>query len=177
MKRPPSSILPTSLLAALGAVSLLAQVPAVQGTRDLSDAAVKRDVAARVADLGSKGTFSGIVVAARGTDPVVVAAAGYADRAAKTPITPSTRFTIGSMGKMFTAAAIGQLVDRGKASYEDVVGAAQPSPTARLSVRFAIVRGVRRGHSSRRGHILNRRVIHISRCDPTRSAATRKPRR
>ncbi len=116
MKRPPSSILPTSLLAALGAVSLLAQVPAVQGTRDLSDAAVKRDVAARVADLGSKGTFSGIVVAARGTDPVVVAAAGYADRAAKTPITPSTRFTIGLMGKMFTAAAIGQLVDRGKAS-------------------------------------------------------------
>src|SRR5512133_1807205 len=93
---------PAAILIALAAVSLLAQAPGVQGTRDLSEAAVKREVSSWVAGLGATGTFSGIVIAARGTEHIAVATAGYADRSTKKGFTPSTRFTIGSMGKMFT---------------------------------------------------------------------------
>jgi hypothetical protein len=105
----PRRVLAGAILAALAAVSLLAQPPTVQRVQDLSDAAVKRAIETSVAELGSRGLFSGIVLAARGSQPIAVGAAGYADRARKTRITPSTRFTIGSMGKMFTATAIGQL--------------------------------------------------------------------
>jgi CubicO group peptidase (beta-lactamase class C family) len=157
MKRPPlSGLLPASLLAALGAVSLQAQAPIVPATRDLSDAAVKRDVASRVAELGSRGTFSGIVIGARGTDTVVVASAGYADRAARTPITPSTRFTIGSMGKMFTAAAIGQLVDRGKVSHGDVVGKFFPA-YPNVTIRTKVTVGMLLSHTGGMGDFLGRR--------------------
>jgi CubicO group peptidase (beta-lactamase class C family) len=107
----------TTLLATVAAMSLAARASEVQGARDLSDAAVRRQLSSSVADLGASGAFSGIVIAARGTELIAVASAGYADRAKKIPITPSTRFTIGSMGKMFTSTAIGQLVDHGKLSY------------------------------------------------------------
>jgi CubicO group peptidase (beta-lactamase class C family) len=38
------------------------------------------------------------------------------------PLTPSTRFNIASLGKMFTAVAIGQLVDDGRLGFGDPVG-------------------------------------------------------
>ena len=109
-------------LTAFAAVSLLAQAPALLPATSLSDAAIQRELSASVAEFGRTGAFSGIVVAARGTDIIAVSTAGYANRSARTPITPSSRFTLGSMGKMFTAAAIGQLVDAGKLTYQDVVG-------------------------------------------------------
>lgn len=37
-------------------------------------------------------------------------------------ITPETRFNVASLGKMFTAVAIGQLVDSGRLSFEDEIG-------------------------------------------------------
>ena len=90
--------------------------------RDLSDAAFASDVKQQVATLAQRGLFSGIVMVARGTQIIATATANYADRARHTPMTDSTRFTLGSMGKMFTAASIGQLVDQGKLSFTDTVG-------------------------------------------------------
>jgi CubicO group peptidase (beta-lactamase class C family) len=90
--------------------------------QDRSDAGIAREVRGYVARLSQAGFFSGIVTVARGTQVIVTAGAGYADRARKTPMTGSSQFTLGSMGKMFTAAAIGQLIDQGEVSFSDVVG-------------------------------------------------------
>jgi CubicO group peptidase (beta-lactamase class C family) len=47
---------------------------------------------------------------------------GYADVAKKIPVTPDTRFEIGSVTKQFTAACIMQLVEAGKLSLDDHLG-------------------------------------------------------
>src|SRR5205085_384182 len=44
---------------------------------------------------------------------------GLADIAKKTPVTPDTKFRIGSVSKQFTAAAILRLVEQGKLSLDD----------------------------------------------------------
>jgi CubicO group peptidase (beta-lactamase class C family) len=63
--------------------------------------------------------FSGVVVIARDGQPVFSQAYGYADRERKIPNTLSTPFLLGSLNKLFTGLAIGQLVERGKLSYDD----------------------------------------------------------
>lgn len=57
--------------------------------------------------------FHGVAYAQHG-DLVVERSFGMSDAAGKVPITPATRFDIGSAGKMFTALAIAILVDRGE---------------------------------------------------------------
>jgi D-alanyl-D-alanine carboxypeptidase len=65
--------------------------------------------------------FNGVAYAGRGND-VVEEVFGTSDRDGKLPVQPSTRFNIGSAGKMFTAVAIGQLVDRGLISFDAPIG-------------------------------------------------------
>lgn len=63
--------------------------------------------------------FSGVAYAVRGGAPVVSEARGDG-------ITTQTRFNVGSLNKMFTAVAVAQLVDAGKARFEDPVGRRLP---------------------------------------------------
>jgi D-alanyl-D-alanine carboxypeptidase len=57
---------------------------------------------------------------------------GLADVASRTPVTPGTRFAIGSLTKQFTAAAVQLLADRGKLSLDDPLAKYVPSlPNAR----------------------------------------------
>jgi CubicO group peptidase (beta-lactamase class C family) len=99
-----------------------ASIPETMLPKDLNDVVLKSEAQSSMEKLSRQGMASGIVIAARGTQPIAIVTAGYADRAKRTQITPTSQFTLGSMGKMFTAAAIGQLVDHGKVSYDDPVG-------------------------------------------------------
>ena len=66
--------------------------------------------------------FAGAVLVARHGKVLLEDAWGLADREAGTPNTPTTRFRIGSMNKMFTAVATLQLVEAGKLALDDPIG-------------------------------------------------------
>ncbi len=63
--------------------------------------------------------FSGVVMVAKDFVPFATKATGYADRARGAPNATITPFNIAEITKLFTAVAIGQLVDQGKVSLGD----------------------------------------------------------
>ncbi len=134
-----------------------ASPPESMAPKDLSDAAVKSAAQVSLDMLGKQGLASGIVMAARGSQPIAVATTGYADRSRKTPITAQSQFTLGSMGKMFTATAIGQLVDQGKISYEDKVGKFFPD-YASQAVREKVTVGMLLSHTGGLKDFLSKRT-------------------
>ena len=63
--------------------------------------------------------FSGVVMVAKDFVPFATKATGYADRARGAPNATITPFNIAEITKLFTAVAVGQLVDQGKVSLGD----------------------------------------------------------
>jgi len=82
--------------------------------------------------------FAGVVLIARDGAPVVTRAYGQADREAGRQAAPAVRFNLGSINKVFTKVAIGQLVAAGKLAFTDTVGALLPdypeTPARRATV-------------------------------------------
>ena len=78
--------------------------------------------------------FSGAVLIAQGGEVVFEHAFGAADREGNVTNDVKTRFRFGSMGKMFTATAIMQLVQAGKLHLQDPIGKIIPSyPNAEVA--------------------------------------------
>jgi D-alanyl-D-alanine carboxypeptidase len=103
------------LLIALLTTSLLAPaLPAKDLLTDFVGAEAQRRATAE--------EFSGVVLVARNGKPVYQGAFGLANRESKTPNALDTRFRFGSMGKMFTAVAVLQLVQAGKISLDAPLG-------------------------------------------------------
>lgn len=68
------------------------------------------------------GLFSGNVLVAKGDKILLEKSFGYANADEKILNTSNTRFHTGSLGKMITATAISQLVEKGKISFTDTIG-------------------------------------------------------
>lgn len=66
--------------------------------------------------------FSGTLLVAKGTQPVLFKAYGQANKAKKIPNCPDTIYALGSVTKSFTALAIMQLVQQGKLAVQDHLG-------------------------------------------------------
>jgi D-alanyl-D-alanine carboxypeptidase len=71
--------------------------------------------------------FSGAILVAKAGKPIFQEAYGYANREDKIQNTPATKFHFGSMGKMFTAVAVMQLVQAGKVKLDDPISKYLPN--------------------------------------------------
>ncbi|HEU4722930.1 MAG TPA: serine hydrolase domain-containing protein [Gemmatimonadaceae bacterium] len=101
--------------------------PQPWATGSLSDARIAEVIRAKVKDAADADRFSGAVIVGHGDHLLVFDNHGFADREAKRPITNTTPFATYSMGKMFTAVAIAQLVSNGKLGWDDTLAKVLPS--------------------------------------------------
>ncbi len=118
-------------------LALLAVNPAAAAPADRFASAAGRHLAA----LAKSDALSGVVLIAKNGKAVFAHAYGLANRADGIPNRVDTRFNMASMGKMFTAVAVLQLVEAGKiASLQDKVGKylpAYPNKAVREQVTLA----------------------------------------
>ncbi len=77
--------------------------------------------------------FSGILALGRNGKLLKAISFGHPDAAGQLPFYPDTRFNIASAGKMFTAVAIGQLVEQRKLSFDEPVGDVLPGLPADIA--------------------------------------------
>lgn len=92
----------------------------------MPDAMLQERLAQLVAYLEKEDVFSGVVLVARDGASLFERAVGYASKAYGIPNQLDTRFNVASVGKLFTAVAVAQLVDQGRLSFEDPIGKVIP---------------------------------------------------
>ncbi|MDB5973813.1 MAG: serine hydrolase [Nevskia sp.] len=98
----------------------LACATQAQGAPRAADLA--RPTEAHLRILARTDDFSGVVLIARDGVPVFRKAYGFSNLADRVPNREDTKFNIASMGKMFTAVAIMQLMESGRLSLDEKVG-------------------------------------------------------
>jgi len=113
-------------------------------TTDYFESLVARDV------------FSGSVLVAKGRDVVFESAFGLAERDSKLPNRTDTLFDVGSITKLMTKVAIGQLARDGKLSMDDTV-ASHLDDYPNLDVASRVTVGQLVEHRSGLGDIFNAR--------------------
>ena len=72
--------------------------------------------------LAAADAFSGTLLIAKDGKPIFKSVHGLASKAYNVPNRLDTKFSVASVGKMFTAVAIAQLAEQGKLSFNDPVG-------------------------------------------------------
>jgi CubicO group peptidase (beta-lactamase class C family) len=92
----------------------------------LSDRQIARELRVFTERLARADVLSGAVVLARDGVPIFEAAYGESNKETHTANRLDTRFNVASMGKMFTAIAVAQLVQGGQLSYEDPLSKFMP---------------------------------------------------
>ena len=125
----------------------------------LDEAALVDSIDALLARDGESGAFSGVAHLVAGDRVVYSRAFGQADRRAGVANTTATRFNIGSINKVFTAVAIGQLVAAGRISLDDRLAKHLPDYPKDVSTRITLQQLVE--HSAGLGDIFGARYDAI----------------
>jgi CubicO group peptidase (beta-lactamase class C family) len=112
---------PPHLVAGLFAFPASPDVIPAEGAALGADEAT-RELESAVERLAAAGRFSGAVLLAKEGKPLLRKAWGEAERSFHAPNRPDTLFGVASLGKMFTAVAVGRLVEQGKVGWDDPVG-------------------------------------------------------
>jgi D-alanyl-D-alanine carboxypeptidase len=84
-------------------------------------------MSAHLATLAKENALSGVVLVAKDGTPILEKAYGFSNLGDRTANRVDTKFNMASMGKMFTAVAVLQLVEAGKISLDDTVGKYLPN--------------------------------------------------
>ncbi|MDF1506138.1 serine hydrolase domain-containing protein, partial [Roseisolibacter sp. H3M3-2] len=119
---------------------------------DLAPAALRNpndvaaDLARYVRKLAAADAYSGNALLLKGGHELAALSVGSEDLARTRANTADTRFNVGSMGKMFTAVAIAQLVEDGRLSFDTPVAEVLPDWPRREWARAATI-----------GHLLSHR--------------------
>jgi D-alanyl-D-alanine carboxypeptidase len=92
----------------------------------VSHAELGKQIRAVLDRLASVSDFSGCVTVFDGGETVFDECRGLAERSFNVPVDHHTKFHIASIGKMFTAVAIAQLVEAGKLSWNDTLAKLVP---------------------------------------------------
>ncbi len=103
-----------------------APVPPGFSVRRMSEAKVLHALAGKLRGEADAGRFSGSVLVAKGEQVLFREAYGARDALDARPVTPSTRFCVGSAGKMFTAVGVLQLVQAGRLNLTDTIATRLP---------------------------------------------------
>ncbi|HET7461397.1 MAG TPA: serine hydrolase domain-containing protein [Longimicrobium sp.] len=120
-------------------LSIVAEPAAPWPTGRLAPDAIRAAIEQRVGEAARRDDFSGVVRVMRGDRVFFEQAYGEADHNFHAPNRPDTRFNVASMGKMFVAVAIGQLVEAGKLRWDDTLAALLPEyPNADAARRITI---------------------------------------
>jgi CubicO group peptidase (beta-lactamase class C family) len=124
------------------------------------EAALKDKLQALFSTVCSKDEFSGVYVVARGNHVISEAACGEASKRYHVANTMDTIFNVASVGKMFTAVAIGQLADAGRLSYADPVSKYVDASWLSPEVAKKITIGQLLSHTSGLGNIFTNKFIN-----------------
>jgi CubicO group peptidase (beta-lactamase class C family) len=123
-----------------------------------SDAALGALLDRNVGRLAAIGAFSGTVLVARGERVVYARGFGIADRDHAAPNGVATRYTTASMGKMFTAVAVAQLVEAGRLRLDDTLARVLPDYPNRARARQVTIRQLL-GHTAGLGDVWSHRAF------------------
>jgi len=101
--------------------------PGVSPAAPTPSPAIRAALESYLTDLEKADEFSGVVLVAKDFVPFATKATGFADSARGSPNATGTNFNISSITRLFTAVAIGELVDQGKVGLDDPLTKYLPS--------------------------------------------------
>src|SRR3989442_1453045 len=115
--------------------------------------AIRAAVESYLIDPAKADQFSGVVLVAKDFVPFATKAMGYSDSARGAPNATGTNFNVASIPKLFTAVAIGQLVDQGKVGLDDPLTKYLPSYPKAIGDRITVAMLL--AHTAGTGDYLN----------------------